>query len=345
MIRCSNLARVAACPGSYYAALGLREEWSEAARQGTLMHKAAETGDCSKLDARQTKLVERSVAQRDLLCAQIFGKEEGTTTLKEKRINNFSLRLSGQLDFGVVGQSKALIVDYKFGDHGVEDADTNLQMRGYATVFAASNLCPQEITDIYCAIIQPSVTDAPIVVQYSRTDLRKAWEELSRLIDRALNNNQPPRRPSSECRFCVARATDRCPESQAMVTAQEAPVGIPAEALSALLDRWTIAKPIGTRLEQLAKERLAAGETIPGWRLKDNAPRSRVSDVMQAWARLEDLFTPDQFAEACSVAVGTLVAMYREQEGCTWQVAKDEVRKRLAGVLVAQEISPSLVQE
>lgn len=344
MIRCSNLARIAACPGSYYATLGLKEEWSDAARQGTLMHKSAETGDCSKLDARQTKLVERAIAQRDELITQLFG-EDRDFVLTEKRINNYELRLSGQLDYGMIAPPKALIVDYKFGDHGVEDADTNLQMRGYATVFAASNLCPQEITDIYCAIIQPSVTDAPIVVQYSRTDLRKAWEELSRLIDRALNNNQPPRRPSSECRFCVARATDRCPESQAMVTAPEAPVDIPAEALSALLNRWTIAKPIGTRLEEIAKERLAAGETIPGWRLKDNAPRSRVSDVMQAWARIEDLFTPDQFAEACSVAVGRLVAMYREQEGCTWQVAKDEVRKRLAGVLVSQEISPSLVQE
>lgn len=343
MIRCSDLARIAACPGSYYAALGLREEWSEAARQGTLMHKAAETGDCSKLDARQTKLVERAIAQRDELIVQLFGENRGFV-LTEKRINNYELRLSGQLDYGMIAPLKALIVDYKFGDHGVEDADTNLQMRGYATVFAASNLCPQDVLDVYCAIIQPSVTDDPVVVQYSRSDLRKAWAELSRLIDRGLGES-PVRKPSAECRFCVARATDRCPESQAMVTAQEAPVDIPADTLSALLDRWTIAKPIGTRLEEIAKERLAAGEIIHGWRLKDNAPRSRVSDVMQAWARIEDIFTPNQFAEACSVAVGSLVAMYREQEGCTWQVAKDEVRKRLAGVLVAQEISPSLERE
>lgn len=344
MIRCSNLARIAACPGSYYAALGLREEWSEAARQGTLMHKAAETGDYSNLDARQTKLVERAISQRDELIGRLFGEGRGFV-LKEKRINNYELRLSGQLDYGMIAPLKALIVDYKFGDHGVEDADTNLQMRGYATAFAASNLCPQDVLDVYCAIIQPSVTDDPVVVQYSRSDLRKSWSELSRLIDRALNNDQPPRRPSSECRFCVARATDRCPESQAMVKASEAPVDIPAEALSALLNRWTIAKPIGTRLEEIAKERIAAGEVIPGWRLKDNAPRSRVSDVMAAWACIEDLFTPDQFAEACSVAIGKLEATYREEKGCTWQEAKDEIRKRLADVLVRKEIAPSLVPE
>lgn len=343
MIRCSNLARIAACPGSYYATLGLKEEWSDAARQGTLMHKAAETGDYSQLDARQTKLVERAIAQRDELITRLFGEDRGFV-LTEKRINNYELRLSGQLDYGMIAPLKALIVDYKFGDYGVEDADTNLQMRGYATLFAASNLCPQDVMDVYCAIIQPSVTDDPVVVQYSRSDLRKAWSELSRLIDRALGES-PVRKPSAECRFCVARATDRCPESQAMVLWPEAPIDIPAEVLGELLNRWTIAKPIGSKLEEIAKARLAAGEVIPGWKLKENAPRSSVSNVMAAWARIEDLFTPEQFAQACSVAIGKLEATYREEKGCTWQEAKDEIRKRLADVLVRKEIAPSLVPE
>ena len=342
MIRASNLPRVAACPGAHVACLGIREQRSEAADAGTKMHRACETGDAEALDARETKLVERALAAENALKDRFVG-DAATGIFREQQIYYNRLRLSGKIDKAYVTPKVGLIVDYKFGTWAVDDADTNLQLRAYGVLFAGSRLCPDSVERIYMAIIQPTVTDEPVVVEYTREDLRKAYAEIDRYVTLAMSDN-PPRRPSEHCKFCPAAGTARCPESAALIKAPELPLMIEAAVLGQLLGEWKRVESIGTALEKIAKERMLAGEQIPGWELKDNAPRSKVKDVMQAWAGLEDLLTAKQFAEACGVSLGKLEAAYREETGCTWPEAKDQVRSRLAGVIEKTDIAPSIVK-
>lgn len=122
----SKLQCLEACP--VYES---RQSINEASLMGTAQHNLADTGvdDPTIPDFRA-----EAAAECVLYTEEIIKKYPGGTVLKEVYLPvDDEDTTAGYLDFGIVSEdgTMAEIVDYKFGQNAVEDADNNLQGIAY----------------------------------------------------------------------------------------------------------------------------------------------------------------------------------------------------------------------
>ena len=123
----SQLAYREACPG------WKPDEGPQSAQaaEGTMMHKALETGDLKGLNEEQTRCVnlvsELFVSMRE----ELEKGESKAEVHQEMRLGIMDLTF-GTADLVVVSEAHAKIGDAKFGWNAVEDAETNLQGWAYA---------------------------------------------------------------------------------------------------------------------------------------------------------------------------------------------------------------------
>lgn len=122
---------------------------SDAADEGSLMHRAVETGDTDALDAEQ----ERMVAYARTIVAPLMEKGE---VHKELRLNirlGTGLGIFGTTDLVVVdeGNRTAYVVDYKFGRLAVPEVVDNLQARAYVV----GTFQKFDVDQVVCYFIQP----------------------------------------------------------------------------------------------------------------------------------------------------------------------------------------------
>lgn len=305
ILRPSQLQQYAACPGSYRMQLGIPEETSPDAEEGTRLHRAVATGDTEGLDAEQTALVDEC---REFLARLVdkTGLDQVTyeQPLTVRALDGTELT-HGTADILMRSTKRpelCVVVDWKFGRVPVEDTDTNLQLAAYAL-----------------GAMQLTGADTCVAHIYQPRLRRYVWHEFRspaaidaniRAVVRAATSGPMVLNPGEEqCRYC--RAKNECPAFRRMTTA----VATVAQDSNALSDPATLAKWYSNALavrkycdaiEKAMKDYLDQHGECGPYRWKETAGRREVDDISNAFSALSDILTQSQFLDCCTVAVGKL---------------------------------------
>jgi len=321
----SYLEAMSLCPGRWLAQQNLPEQPTDDSKSGDLVH-AALAGDTEareKMDSDQTRTFERLEFRYANLLQQ-FDFGENSRRLIEERLwsngqefNGHSF--SGKIDRGELYGIRGLVADFKTGHLEVTPSPSNLQLRAQA-VLLWENF---GVERVFAAII-PAWQPMPTPVEYDFGDLIEAKREILGIIERAMQPDAPRIPSEKACRYCKAKS--RCPEflasgENAYVTVADTAIRpglelVSAERLSVALGAIGPAKKYIETLEAEAKRRIASGETIPGWTLKQGEPREKIVALPLVHARAEALgITTEQFTDACSLTKKAAKEMIQNATG------------------------------
>jgi hypothetical protein len=210
-VSASEFPRLEQCPGSRNLIVKLGDntikesEWSSS---GDLVHKYLATRDTKlleKMNDQQKDCSEKCIEQRGRIITQVFGSGEFESFVEERLwtpLKEHSRSFSGQADerFVSLDGKIGLVIDYKslFGD--VPAAPDNLQI-GALVVLAFFQKPTME--KCYGAIVQPPVSEHPVLVEYTPQMAGDMLEVLCGLID-AARDADAPLRTGDYCKWCPA---------------------------------------------------------------------------------------------------------------------------------------------
>lgn len=272
------------------------------------------------------------------------------TVIEMKPETKSRIIFSGRFDGAVIddGNARGIVWDFKslMGEH--EKAMGNLQLLSLAVLVARR----WSLDSVRVALIQPW-RGQPSVADFDKDALAAAFDYLKRQLtfltaERAINDTHA----GPQCRYCPGRLV--CPEINGeRLAAIEciAPHTMPAEGgskaafarvaefsgedLAAILDdpRFKMAAWIMEAAKALAAKRLADGQPVPGYELREVEGKRTVSDPRAAYEALGTL-KPEEFFSACSVSLPKLEEIVRVNSG--QKVNKDgsmsAARYNLSGV-------------
>ena len=312
----SAASRYAACLGSFDLERQVAEvESTTDAAIGNRIHAALALETVNDLTTDETWIIDRCREQEAELVANTFGGYE-TNCFREKRL--WSLDADGNKLWSgkpdviytaeVQGKQWGLIIDYKSGRGAVEDASQNLQLRCLVALLDESwGFTMDRIT---VAIIQP-LAGYPSVASYQHGDIHDAIVESSELMSSVKKLGQPRTPSESACKYCKGKPY--CSEARELAVAPplaDAPAGITPDAiaatltnqtLAAFLDRAAQAEAVIEACRAEARRRLAEGDAIEGWTLKDGAVRESITNSEMVASRFLELGTYEQLTPAISI--------------------------------------------
>jgi hypothetical protein len=188
---------------------------------------------------------------------------------------------------GRIGNT-AFVIDWKFGDGVIVDAEENHQLMYYA---AAAMRTPavahifKGVDVIECVIIQP-----PAIRRWTTTPARiKKFERDLKSVIKIAKEPDAPLAAGAHCRFCPAKPT--CPK---MTGAVDRALKVKLDAIdndmlggyaanAVLLQGWI------DSLNELVEQKIRAGSKIPGWKLVAKKGRRQWVDEAKAAAVLTEL--------------------------------------------------------
>jgi len=343
----SNLHRRKLCPGSarLEAQCDPEKESGESA-EGTLMHAyMAGTASYSPFLDEEKWCLDFCQGHIDRITDEIFPNNEFQT---EKEVTlSFDDKEFGHADFIRYGNTKAMVVDYKFGRLPVDPAEANMQLRAYAVMVADTYLCRY----VYCFILQPRAEedDRITATVYGTDDIEKARAEIREILKTCDKPDAPLNPGMEQCRYCRAKST--CPAlnqqlEEITIVDQNA---ITSQNAADLYRRAKLVEKhidaIKSKIFLMVQNAEAENRKIPGLTLKPGTKRRIVNDTSQAYQSLAHVLTPQAFASCCTVKISDLDAAYKSATGKTAKEAKAELEAILAsvGCLEMKHSEPSLV--
>jgi hypothetical protein len=352
----SSMHRYAACPGAWLAEQAMpREEGKSAeASHGTRIHDAlAGKLDPQTLNLDEYATWERCKDQADRLIAEHIATERHSWKfICEERLWGFvglEKAFSGEPDLVVIGEGKALIVDYKTLLGDIEPAAGNIQLRTLAVlVFEHFG-----VSEVVVAIVQP-LAGPPTTAIYTRADLEQAAAEIYGLVEEIKRPGLPRVPSGAACEYCRARGV--CPEALAIVTSNP-PVGlsvnqidevlplITSDALARILEQSKIAESVIKACRSEAKRRLAAGEQVPGWKLEEGDFPESITDPQAVASRFFALGgTQEAFLGAVKVTKTALKEAVSAVTGTRGKALDQTVRSLCEGATERKQNAASLVK-
>lgn len=301
----SNLYRRVLCPGSEWAELHAPPDGdSKDALAGTILHDAdANDEELDDVGQEETRLanqklrndyIEFQLRQRDIpLDARRKEVVEVRYYFRTKD-GGFLLGidgkpLSGQPDRIVYCPDYRLlfVFDSKFGRIAVEPAESNYQLRLNAVMVAQE--FPADT--ILAAITQPWATPNFHAVEYDRSALREAREEILAIWTSTKSPDAPRFASLPACRHC--RAKIDCKLARKLIDGAIAVrlAEMPVQQLEDLSSRMELAQQViddyWKRLEYIAANE---PEALTRFRLKDNSPVREVAheNIETALRKLAD---------------------------------------------------------
>ena len=340
----SSLARYAACPGSWSLEKDLPEPpTSEDAARGIRIHHALATDGIAILtDDEERDIACRCVGQHDALVLEIPEKDEVFEYLVETRMW-YSGAWSGQVDrIHFINATTTLVVDWKTGRVGADDAETNLQLRGYA-VLVKKNF--PHLREIHVAIIQP-LAGKPTMVCYTEEDLKMAENEIQTIFLK-LEDPEAELNPTPDgCKYCKAKSICPALRDQTLEIAQVSEKAIASELSNKDISYYLKAsKPVESfiiELEKEAKKRLGEGQEIEGCELVPGRTTRKATDAEAIFGRICERMTTTQFVECCKLSLPSLEKAYATATGLRQKEAKDELKQLLAGLIEETQGNPIL---
>lgn len=294
-IRASAMQRLAVCPGSLYASMGLPDTASDIAVRGTAIHDlvAKMIVDGEYLDA-DPELVDAAIGyvERVQRIMDAHGGLSQKVAVEERLEREF---LTGQPDAVMLaGDGTAHIFDYKTGWGNYADAEANAQLRAYVVLCMANYSCDQEGT-WFAHLLTPSRTTS-VMVQRSQEEA--IWSEIQDIYRHCVSPDAVRVPSETACRWCRAYGTSKCPET-ANLPAQTAAMldivtltELPADKLSNLARCIRLIKSRADEVDDELRRRLEVdANSVPGWSTKPGKMRRSVSSVWDAMESLSQATT------------------------------------------------------
>ena len=302
----SSAGRVLACPGSVQlvrkAPPQIENTYMAA---GTRLHEAVadilsdKPVDRSKFDDEENAKLDFALKFVDSLEAEEPGRILEYDV--EARVQwDEVLGAFGTVDFiGRIGDT-VVVLDWKFGDGVIVDAENNSQLLFYAlAAFRSRHWAFENAYFVELVIVQPFqvrrwVTDLKRLLDFE-ADLRSAV--------RASEMQAPPLKVGNHCRFFPAKAI--CPAQTGEIdrlvkTRLEA---LNDAALGKTLELADMLESFAAAARQLVQQKLEAGLPVPGWKLVPKRATRKWTNDADALAALRAVGAPEsELMEVRSVA-------------------------------------------
>ncbi len=330
-----------------------RDESGPAAEEGTLLHKAVETGNLEGLTDEQRQCVEMCRAYVEDLEDEVYGEGEPTLEiLREHRVAICDGATFGTLDYALFNSrlSRADLVDFKFGRLSVPDAEVNPQIQAYVLGLLEENPGIETLT---AHILLPR-RDEVSRATYSREDIPQIRLRISTIIARC-EAPDPELRPTENCLWCARQATCAALHRHALTIAAgyEDELKLPEEfhpghitdpsmmsralVVAKVMEKWC------DSVKHHALKMRLEGQEIPGHELRSRAGTRKISDPLAAWAAVRDRISPDQFIGCTEVSLPKLESIFAEAapRGAKAK-AKQELCEALADLGIVETAKESL---
>jgi hypothetical protein len=206
---------------------------------------------------------------------------------------------------------------------------------------------------ITVAIIQPLAGHAS-VSSYQHEDIHDAIVESSELMSSVKKLGQPRTPSEAACKYCKGKPY--CKEARELAVAPpltDAPAGITPDAiavtltnqtLAAFLDRAAQAEAVIEACRSEARRRLAEGDAIEGWTLKDGAVRETITDSEKVASRFLQLGTYEQLAPAIALNKAKLKEAIKTATGFKGQQLTAKLEALLDGCTESKTSQPTLTK-
>lgn len=298
----STAKRVINCPGSVALVASMpQQEASSYANEGSLLHEAIavvmDTACAPEtlvgFEAHGLTLTQDLLECKLLPALALLDEYDPGSRMVYKTEEVVSF---GDLMPGVFGSSdivgklndRAVILDWKFGDGVMVEAEENPQLLFYAAAALRTPGCAwafEDVTEVDCVIIQP-----PYIRVWTTTLDRIAAFE--RQLVRAVNTAGLPRAPVAAgdwCKWCTAKPI--CPIKTGALDRMKlvAMQAIDADKLASYLDAAHDVEDFLTQCRALAHQMLENDVPVPGYKLVAKRASRYWADPSTAKARLLDL--------------------------------------------------------
>ena len=276
----STAKRVINCPGSVALVATMpQQEGSSYANEGSLLHEAiaivldtaCAPEDMVGFEARGLTLTQDLLERKLLPALDLLNEYDPATKLEFKTEEVVSF---GDLMPGVFGSSdivgrlegRAVILDWKFGDGVMVEAEENMQLMFYAAAALRTPACAwafDGVTEIDCVIIQP-----PYIRVWTTTLDRIAAFE--RQLVRAVAASGLPSAPLADgdwCKWCTAKPICPIKTGQLDRIKQVAMQSIDVNKLASYLAVADDVEDFIKSVRALAHQMLENDMPVPGYKL------------------------------------------------------------------------------
>ena len=122
--------------------------------------------------------------------------------------------------------------------------------------------------------------------------------------------------------------------------------GLPTgKAASELLDRLKAIETLIAEIKAHYKKALSRDSSaVPGWFLQPGAIRRSITDPLEAYRRVSDTLSPEQFTGCVTVKLGELERLWASTSGESLSAARANLERRLEGVIEGKACAPTLVR-
>ena len=298
----STAKRVINCPGSVALVATMPpQEGSSYANEGSLLHEAiaivldtaCAPEDMVGFEAHGLTLTQELLERKLLPALNLLNEYDPATKLEFKTEEVVSF---GDLMPGVFGSSdivgrlegRAVILDWKFGDGVMVEAEENMQLMFYAAAAMRTPACAwafDGVTEIDCVIIQP-----PYIRVWTTTLDRIAAFE--RQLVRAVAASGLPNAPLADgdwCKWCTAKPICPIKTGQLDRIKQVAMQSIDVDKLASYLAVADDVEDFIKSVRALAHQMLENDMPVPGYKLVAKRATRHWADPATAKARLLDL--------------------------------------------------------
>lgn len=298
----STASRVIHCPGSVALVAKMPEqEGSSYANEGSLLHEAVAVvldtacapEDMVGFEAHGLTLTEELLERKLKVALDLlhdYDPEAKLEYITEATVD------FGDLLPGVFGSSdivgrldgRAVILDWKFGDGVMVEAEENMQLMFYAAAAMRTASCQwafEGVTEVECVIIQP-----PYIRTWTTTVER--IRKFERQLVRAVASSAIPNAPlnlGGHCRWCTAKPVCPLKSGQLDRARLAAMKEIDVDKLTEYLAAADGIEDFIKSCRALAHDMLEKGVPVPGYKLVAKRATRHWADPTTAKARLLDL--------------------------------------------------------
>lgn len=360
----SRMTRIFNCPASFKLNLMETPETSDAAKEGTLLHRAMELSIKSKspAEAKELSEIDEQLNDEQKTAIMFALKVVQPLTMRidhfttERRLWANSKLFSGQGDLILFDKPEhAIIIDYKFGHGEVEPAERNYQLAAMAVLIADNY---REIKSVEAVIIQPRALERSKRItkcEYNERDIDSARVAITNACKEATATAQPRQKCGYWCNYCPSAY--RCKAAQEEIAKQYTlAVSTPTLAIGKhnaveMFEKATVVKKLCDEILKRVKEWVSANpdhgtELV----LTEGARRAKVGNAAQVFEAVESVgITPAEFVGVCDVGLTKLLTLYHAKrklanEKQTKKASDLEVKDLLEskGLLTYTQTAPTL---
>ena len=306
----STAKRVINCPASVKLVQQMPPQpESEHAARGTLLHNVIaellefdkKPEQCIGATYKSQTLTQELIDEKIIPALEALDEIDPDKTMEymvETRVGfgDFLPNVFGSTDLLGRKGKRAVVLDWKFGDGVLVDAEDNPQLLFYAAAAMRTPACQwvfEGVEEIECIIVQP-----PAIRRWVTTPARiKEFEQELLYAVRLSSWPEPPMQEGDHCRWCAAKPI--CPRMTGAV--ERALKGklaeMPAEQIAARLQQAEMLEDYIKELRALAFQMLENDNTVPGYKLvAKRGTRQWVEKAkIEAWVDvngIEDAYEP-----------------------------------------------------